>query len=112
VAFTPAPIGGAIVAMLVVAEKKVVARLRAANATVSGRAIALDNLRAVQRIRLQRLAHSGAVQQTPDGRWYLVEPIYEGIRARRRRMAVVTILAAILAGLVVFVLPYFLNVFT
>ena len=101
-----APVGGAIIAVLVAAEKRLVARLRKANATVSGRAIALDDLPRPQRLRLQRLERSGAVQETPDGRWYLVEPIYEGVRAWRRRMALVTIVAAILAGLAVFFLPY------
>jgi hypothetical protein len=104
-AVTPPPFGGAIAAMLAVAEKKVVARLRAANATVSGRAIALDDLRSVQQNRLERLARSGAAQQTSDGRWYLVEPIYAEVIARRRRMVVVTILAALLAGLAVWLLP-------
>ena len=102
-----APVTGAIVAGLVVGEKKLVRRLRAANATVSGRAIALDDLRALQRLTLARLARAGAVQQTADGRWYLVEPLYDDLRAWRRRMAVVTIIAAMLAGLVVFLLPTF-----
>jgi hypothetical protein len=92
-------------AMVKVAEKRLVGKLRAARATIEGRAIRLDDLPWVQQRRLQRLRRAGAAHETADGRWYLDEPIYAELVAWRRRMAFVTILAAILAGLVVYFLP-------
>jgi hypothetical protein len=88
-----------------VAEKRLVARLRAAKATVEARAIRLDDLGWVQRRRLQRLAKANAARETTDGRWYLDEPDYAELVAWRRRMALVAIVAAVLAGLTVYLLP-------
>lgn len=88
-----------------IVEKRLVAKLRAANATVEGRAIRLDDLHWLQRRRLQRLARANAVHETPDGRWYLDEPFYTELVAWRRRMALVAIVAAVLAGIAVYLLP-------
>lgn len=88
-----------------VAERRLIEKLRAAKATIEGRAVRLDDLSWVQQRRLQRLQRANAVHETADGRWYLDEPIYAELVAWRRRMALVTILAAILAGLAAWFLP-------
>jgi hypothetical protein len=88
-----------------VAEKRLVARLREAKATVEQRAIPLDDLRWIQQRRLKRLARAGAVHEAGKGRWYLDEPVYAELVAWRRRMAAIAVVAAILAGLVVYFLP-------
>lgn len=101
--FPGLPMAGPLVVKI--AEKRVVARLRAAKATVPQRAIALDDLHWMPQRRLQRLARAGAVHETDGGRWYLDEPVYAELVAWRRRMAAITIVAAILAGLAVYFLP-------
>jgi hypothetical protein len=88
-----------------IAEKRLVARLREAKATVAQRAIPLDDLRWIQQRRLKRLARAGAVHEAGEGRWYLDEPVYAEFVAWRRRMAAIAVVAAILAGLVVYFLP-------
>jgi hypothetical protein len=88
-----------------IAERRLVARFRTAHATVAARAIALDDLRWIQKRRLERLARAGAVHEAGEGRWYLDEPVYAELVAWRRRMVAVTIVAAILAALAAYFLP-------
>lgn len=87
------------------AERRLVARLRAAKATVPERAIRLDDLGWIQARRLQRLARRGAVHEAGEGRWHLDEPVYAELVFYRRRMAAIAIVAAILAALTVYFLP-------
>jgi hypothetical protein len=90
---------------LIAAERRLVARLREARATVPERALALSDLRHMQARRLQRLARAGAVHETAPGTWYLDEPVYAEFVGHRRRMAAIAVVAAILAGVVVYFLP-------
>jgi hypothetical protein len=102
----PAPVLPPVVPMaMLVAERRLVARFRAAHATVPERAIALTDLRGMQGRRLQRLARSGAAHETKQGHWYLDEAVYSTLIEHRRRMAAIVIVAAILAGLAVYFLP-------
>ncbi len=101
--FPGLPLAGPVAARI--AEKRVIARLRAAKATIPQRAVPLDDLRWIQKRRLQRLVRRGAVHDAGEGRWYLDEPVYAELVAWRRRMAAITVVAAILAGLAVYFLP-------
>ena len=85
------------------AERRLVARLRAAGATSAERAIALEPLRAVSAFRLRRMARRGAVRRAAAGHYYLDEPGYAAYRQARRRRAMAVIGAALAAALAVYV---------
>jgi hypothetical protein len=87
---------------LLAAERRLVARLREAHATVPERAVAMNDLRRVESGRLARLARAGAVHEVGPGRWYLDEPVYAEYRDYRRRIAAITLIAALLAGVAVY----------
>lgn len=86
---------------IVAIERRIVARLRGAHATVATRAIALDGLNRLEAWRLGQLAASGAVHESGVDRWHLDEPVYAERLARRRRMLVITVVAAALAAVTV-----------
>jgi hypothetical protein len=86
------------------AERRVVARLRAARATAPERAIALDGLRRMESRRLAGLAGRGAVREVGTGRWYLDEPVFAEFVSFRRRLALMAVVAGALAALVVYYL--------
>lgn len=80
------------------AERRIVARLRGAHATVEERAVSIDGTSWMESRRLAHLVRVGAVQRTAAERYYLSEPVYEEYVSRRRRLAIIAIAAAVLAA--------------
>jgi hypothetical protein len=85
---------GAIVAVFIAADQRVIARFRADGATAPERAVRLDAMERLEQRRAEAMVRRGVLRQTPDGRLYLDEAALA--RGHGRRRAVVGALAAIL----------------
>lgn len=86
----------AIVLVVLAAERRLIARLRQARATVPERAVRLETQR-LSRRRLAHLVRVGAVREIADGRHYLDEAVYTLYCGHRRRMVIIAVVAAVLA---------------
>ena len=71
------------------AEREIVETLRREGATSPDRAVALHTDRFIVDRRLERLVTAQAVRQTPDGLYWLDEPIYASYRSDRRGIGLV-----------------------
>jgi hypothetical protein len=75
-------------------ERRTIARLQEAGATLAERAILLDSRPPLSRFTHGRLARAGVLQSAGNDRYYLNDAAYEAFRARRRMRAafIVTLL--------------------
>lgn len=72
-------------------ERRMIARLREAGATLGERAIWLDGRAPLSRFSRGRLARAGVLQPAGNDRYYLNDAAYEAFRARRRTRAAVIV---------------------
>jgi hypothetical protein len=82
-------------------DRKLLARLRDAQATSPDSALMLDTLSGFAAMRLRRLTDGGAVVATPDGRHFLDEEGWQHYRSERRRRALGAIAVVLFAGAMV-----------
>ena len=68
-----------------IAERRLVRRLRSAGATSSNAAHELQDLRWMDERRLHGLQRAGAIHEAAPHRYYLDEPAYLAMRWKRRR---------------------------
>jgi hypothetical protein len=81
--------------------RRIVRRLRNANATEAARACPIPDGRLLVSWRLRRLVAAGALATHAPGAYYLVESGWCAWRARRRRRALTIVGIVILATLLV-----------
>jgi hypothetical protein len=82
-AFVPMALG----LMVRRSERRTIAQLQEAGATLAERAILLDSRQALSRFTRDRLARAGVLQSAGNDRYYLNDTAYEAFRARRRTRA-------------------------
>ena len=86
---------GAVGAVAVSLEQRLVRKLKAHHATTVGTAVALTPMNRLSRWRLSRLLKHGAVHQTTAERYYFDQPAYRALRRRRASIAIPAVLAAV-----------------
>ena len=86
-----------VAALLVATDKRIVRRLRTANATTAERAVRFEPPRPLGPIRLRRMVNAGAVGAS-GGRYFLDENGYAAWRRARRTRAVVVVSLLIVVG--------------
>ncbi len=86
--------GASAAAVIIVKEKHIVAAFRRAGATVPERAIVPASIGVEQRLAFRRLRRRAVLREAAPGTLYLDEPAWEALRAMRRRLALVVLLAA------------------
>ena len=97
-----APVLIVFLAVMTRLERRLVARLRDAQATSPEQAIDLGPVRGLAGLRLQRLLDSGAVVTLPDGRSYLDEDEWSTFRLERRRRTASIAVVVAMAGIMIF----------
>ena len=95
------PLAVIFAALIVRTDRKLLARLRDAEATSPDRALLLDTLSQFDAMRLRRLTDGGAVVATPDGRHFLDEEGWQHYRSERRRRAFGAVAVVLFAGALV-----------
>ena len=81
-------------------ERRAIARLHDAGASTVERAILMDRNGWVAAFVHRRLEHAGVLRSAPNDRYYMDEPAYRHLVARRRRRAV-ALIGLIIASLAV-----------
>lgn len=93
---------GAVAAIIAASDRRIARQLREAGAIAAERAASFEPERGIDRRRLARLIDSGVVHRTDAGYW-LDEPAWEALRARRRTMLLAMLaLVAAAAALIFF----------
>jgi DNA-binding transcriptional ArsR family regulator len=90
-----------LVLALVVPERRLIRRLRAAGAISADTAASIALRPPIARLPLKRLQNAGAVIAATSGRFYLDEAAYDRYRAARRRRAVPVLAVAMLLILLI-----------
>ncbi len=80
-------------------EKKTVAAFREVGATARDRAVDVATLGIRQGLAFRILRRHSIVREAGEGRYYLDEPAWEAHQARRRRIAVVLVVALVFVGI-------------
>ena len=78
-----------VAAVIMMRERRLVARFRDSGATEPGTAQALTDLRGVDEIALRRLRKRAVIREATAGSYYLDEPSWAALRGTRRRIMVV-----------------------
>jgi hypothetical protein len=96
------PLAIILAAVLGRTDRKLLSRLRAADATSPERALTFEALSGLAAMRLQRLTDGGAVVATPDGRYFLDEEGWLNYRSERRRRALGAVAIVMFGAALVF----------
>jgi hypothetical protein len=95
-------VGASAAAVIVIKEKHIVAAFRGAGATDPERAIVPASIGVEERLAFRKLRRRGVLREAAPGTLYLDEASWEALRAMRRRVALI----ALLAGLIVLALAW------
>jgi len=89
-------VSGAVAALVAASDRRIARQLREAGATAPERAVSFEPERGIDRRRLGRLEDKGVVHRANGGYW-LDEPAWEAMHARRRTQVLIVLAIAILA---------------
>ena len=92
---------GTAAAVIVAREKHIVAAFREARATSPDAATTLGALGIEERRAFHRLRQRAVLREAGPGLFYLDEPAWEALRIMRRRVALVTLLVALVVVVVI-----------
>lgn len=81
--------GAAVAAVIAAKERQMVDAFRAVGATTPERAMTPDEVGISENIGFSRLRRHEVLRQTAPGHYYLDEPVWNAVRATRRRVVLV-----------------------
>jgi hypothetical protein len=85
-------------AAIVVREKRIVGAFRSVGATSAAAAVAPGAIGVAERVAFRRLRQRAVVREAQPGVFYVDEASWEALRAMRRRIATLAILALLVAA--------------
>jgi hypothetical protein len=90
---------GAAAAVIIRKEKDLVAHFRSAGAVTPAKAQSPDALGVDTRVAWSLLVRRAVIREASPGQFYLDEDAWEALRAKRRRLAAVMVVALLLVGI-------------